>query len=83
MVITQRITGAVGESPRVAASVSLRFNALSPKAIVLAAKAGAIAGYRLMVPLHHIHAALVRSHFNAMEVGVQDGPRPDETSTPW
>ena len=49
-----------------------------PKAIVPAAKAVAGTGYRLMVPLHYIHAAYVRSHFNAMEVGVQDGPRPDE-----
>ena len=49
-----------------------------PKAIVPASKAVAAAGYRLMVPLHCIHAAYVRSHFNAMEVGVQDGPRPDE-----
>jgi hypothetical protein len=49
-----------------------------PKAIVPAAKAVASAGYRLMVPLHYIHAAYVRSHFNTMEVGVQDGPRPDE-----
>jgi hypothetical protein len=49
-----------------------------PKAIVPAAKAVASAGYRLMVPLHCIHAAYVRSHFNTMEVGVQDGPRPDE-----
>ena len=49
-----------------------------PKAIVPAAKAVASAGYRLMVPLHYIHAAYVRSHFNAMDVGVQDGPRPDE-----
>lgn len=49
-----------------------------PKAIVPSAKAVACAGYRLMVPLHHIHAAYVRSHFNSMEVGLQDGPRPDE-----
>ena len=49
-----------------------------PKAIVPAAKAVASAGYRLMVPLHHTQAAYVRSHFNSMEVGVQDGPRPDE-----
>jgi hypothetical protein len=49
-----------------------------PKAIVPAAKAVAGAGYRLIVPVHYIHAAYVRSHFNAMEVGVQDGPRPDE-----
>ena len=44
-----------------------------PKAIVPAAKAVAAAGYRLMVPLHYIHAAYVRSHFNTMEVGIQDG----------
>jgi hypothetical protein len=49
-----------------------------PKAIVPSAKAVAHTGYRLMVPLHYIHAAYVRSHFNAMEVGVQDGPRPNE-----
>lgn len=49
-----------------------------PKAIVPSAKAVASAGYRLMVPLHYIHAAYVRSHFNAMEVGIQDAPRPDE-----
>jgi hypothetical protein len=49
-----------------------------PKAIVPAAKAVASAGYRLMVPLHYIHAAYVRSHFNSMDVGVQDAPRPKE-----
>jgi hypothetical protein len=49
-----------------------------PKAIVPSAKAVAAAGYRLMVPLHYIHAAYVRSHFNVMEVGLQDAPRPDE-----
>lgn len=49
-----------------------------PKAIVPAAKAVASAGYRLMVPLHHTQAAYVRSHFNSIEVGMQDGPRPDE-----
>lgn len=49
-----------------------------PKAIVPAAKAVASAGYRLMVPVHNIHAAYVRSHFNSMEIGIQDAPRPDE-----
>jgi hypothetical protein len=49
-----------------------------PKAIVPAAKAVAHTGYRLMVPLHYIHAAYVRSHFNSVEVGIQDAPRPDE-----
>ena len=49
-----------------------------PKAIVPAAKAVAQCGYRLMVPLHYIHASYVRSHFNSMEVGIQDAPRPRE-----
>ena len=49
-----------------------------PKAIVPAAKAVAGTGFRLMVPLHYIHAAYVRSHFNTMDVGIQDAPRPKE-----
>lgn len=49
-----------------------------PKAMVPAAKAVAATGYRLMVPLHYIHASYVRSHYNTMEVGIQDAPRPDE-----
>lgn len=49
-----------------------------PKAIVPSAKVVAATGYRLMVPLHYIHAAYVRSHFNSAEVGIQDAPRPDE-----
>ena len=49
-----------------------------PKAIVPAAKAVAVAGYRLMCPVHNIHACYVRSHFNSMDVGIQDAPRPRE-----
>ena len=49
-----------------------------PKAIVPAAKAVAGTGFRLMVPLHYMHAAYVRSHFNTMDVGIQDAPRPKE-----
>lgn len=49
-----------------------------PKAMVPAVKAVASAGYRMMVPVHYIHASYVRSHFNSIEVGVQDAPRPDE-----
>lgn len=49
-----------------------------PKALVPAAKAVANAGYRLMVPLHYIHACYVRSHYNSMEIGIQDAPRPKE-----
>ena len=49
-----------------------------PKAIVPSNMAVASAGYRLLVPVHNIHAAYVRSHYASVEVGVQDGPRPDE-----
>ena len=49
-----------------------------PKAMVPAAKAVAQTGYRLMVPLHYIHASYVRSHYNSTEIGIQDAPRPDE-----
>ena len=35
-------------------------------------------GTRLDVPLGHINAAYVRSHFDGMEVGVPDGPRAGE-----
>jgi len=49
-----------------------------PKAIVPSAKAIGHTGFRLMVPLHYIHAAYVRSHFNTMDLGIQDAPRPDE-----
>ena len=50
----------------------------NPKAIVPSSKTVAHTGYRLMVPLHYIHAAYVRSHYNSFEVGIQDAPRPDE-----
>ncbi|MFG1229997.1 amino acid synthesis family protein [Xanthobacter wiegelii] len=50
----------------------------NPKAMVPAVKAVASAGYRVMVPVHYIHASYVRSHFNSIEVGIQDAPRPDE-----
>ena len=48
------------------------------KAIVPSAmKVGGL-GSRLDVPLGHINAAYVRSHFDSLEVGIADGPRPDE-----
>lgn len=49
-----------------------------PKAIVPSSKVVAHVGYRLVVPTHNVHAAYVRSHFNSVEVGVQDAPRPNE-----
>jgi len=48
------------------------------KAIVPSAmKVGAF-GSSLDVPLGHANAAYVRSHFDAITVGVPDGPRADE-----
>lgn len=50
----------------------------APKAMVPSAKAVAATGFRLMMPLHYIHAAYVRSHYNVVELGIQDAPRPNE-----
>lgn len=50
----------------------------SAKSIVPAAKVVASAGTRLQIPLHHIEACYVRSHFSTMDVGAIDSPRPDE-----
>ncbi len=48
------------------------------KAIVPSTKKVGGPGTRLDVPVTHINASYVRSHFDAMEVGVNDGPRADE-----
>ncbi len=48
------------------------------KSIVPAAKVVASAGTRLHIPLHHVEACYVRSHFSTLEVGSIDSPRPDE-----
>jgi hypothetical protein len=48
------------------------------KAIVPSAKKVAGPGARLDVPVTHIDASYVRSHFDAMEVGIADAPRADE-----
>src|SRR5690606_37806216 len=50
----------------------------NPKAMVPASQATAAACFRLIMPLHYIHAPYVRSHFNSVEVGTVDAPRPDE-----
>ncbi|MBR1270358.1 amino acid synthesis family protein [Bradyrhizobium sp. AUGA SZCCT0222] len=49
-----------------------------PKAIVPAAKTIGGPGTRLMVPLGHVHAAYVRSHFGTAEMTMWDAPRRDE-----
>lgn len=48
------------------------------KAIVPSAKKVGPAGAALDLPLAHINAAYVRSHFDTMTVSVPDGPKPDE-----
>ena len=48
------------------------------KAIVPSTKKVGAAGTRLDVPITHINASYVRSHFDAMEVGINDAPRADE-----
>jgi hypothetical protein len=48
------------------------------KAIVASSKKVGGPGTRLDVPITHINASYVRSHFDAMEIGVNDAPRADE-----
>jgi hypothetical protein len=48
------------------------------KAIVPSTKKVGGPGTRLDVPVTHINASYVRSHFDAMEVGINDAPRADE-----
>ena len=50
----------------------------NPKAIVPAAKTIGGVGTRLAMPLGHIHAAYVRSHFGTADMTVWDGPRRGE-----
>jgi hypothetical protein len=49
-----------------------------PKAIVPAAKTVGTLGTRLIIPLGHIQAAYVRSHFGSAELTIWDAPRRDE-----
>jgi len=48
------------------------------KAIVPSTKKLGGPGTRLDVPVTHINASYVRSHFDAMEVGLADAPKADE-----
>jgi hypothetical protein len=50
----------------------------NPKAMVPASQVTASAGFRLIMPLHYMHASYVRSHFNLVEVGAVDSPKPNE-----
>ena len=48
------------------------------KAIVASTKKVGGPGTRLDVPITHINASYVRSHFDSMEVGIADAPKSDE-----
>jgi len=48
------------------------------QAIVPSCKKVGAAGTRLDIPLSNINASFVRSHFDAIEVGINDAPRADE-----
>ena len=48
------------------------------KALVPSTKKVGMAGCRLDVPISHVETSYVRSHLDAMEVGVHDAPRHDE-----
>lgn len=48
------------------------------KAIVPSTKKVGAQGTRLDVPVTHVNASYVRSHFDAVEVGLPDAPRADE-----
>jgi hypothetical protein len=48
------------------------------KAIVASTKKVGGPGARLDIPVTHVNASYVRSHFDAMEVGIADAPRADE-----
>lgn len=48
------------------------------KAIVPSTKKVGAVGARLDIPVTHINASYVRSHFDSMEVGVTDAPKSDE-----
>lgn len=57
---------------------SMRGRLKPSKAIVPSNQKVGGCGTRIDIPLGHINAAYVRSHFDGMEVGVPDGPRADE-----
>jgi hypothetical protein len=67
--------GALWHAP---AGQAMRAALAEAKAIVPSTKKIGVAGARLDVPITHITASYVGSHFDAIEVGLADAPRPDE-----
>ena len=48
------------------------------RAIVSSTKKVGSVGTRIDIPITHTNAAYVRSHFDAIEVGISDSPQVDE-----
>ena len=48
------------------------------KAIVPSTKKVGGPGTRLDIPVTHVNASYVRSHFDSFEIGITDAPRADE-----
>lgn len=57
---------------------SMRELIAESKAIVPSTKKVGGPGTRVDVPITHVRASYVRSHFDSIEVGVNDAPRSDE-----
>jgi hypothetical protein len=77
------IAGTAGESEHAAlwhvpGGYAMRTVLGDTKAIVASTKKVGGPGTRLDVPITHVNASYVRSHFDAMEVGIGDAPRADE-----
>lgn len=77
------LTGEAGELEHTAlwhvpGGYAMRARLGEAKAIVPSSMKQGGVGTRIDIPLGHINAAYVRSHFDGMEVGVPDGPRANE-----
>ncbi len=77
------IVGAAGELEHgalwhVPGGYAMRERLGNAAAIVPSSKKVGALGARIDVPIGHINAAYVRSHFDAMELGLNDAPRPEE-----
>ncbi len=77
------IVGEQGELEHVAAVLHPKFGAPTRKrvegvSILPSVKKRGAMGATLDIPVHHIKAMLVRSHFDAVEIRVPDAPAADE-----
>jgi hypothetical protein len=77
------IVGEAGELEQIAACLHPKFGAptrtrVGGVSILPSVKKRAAMGATLDIPVHHIKAMLVRSHFDAMEIRVPDAPAADE-----